>query len=258
MFGGATKARVDLTARPDLAVIGEQEQRVIRFENVGMRYGAGPEVLSDITFDLKEGSFNFLVGASGAGKSTLLRLMYLATRPSRGLISIMDRDVATIPRKELPAVRRRIGVVFQEFRLLEHMSAFDNVALPLRVNGASETVVKKHVGELLAWVGLADHINALPATLSGGQKQRVAIARAVIARPGLLLADEPTGNVDDAIAVRLLYLFEELNRMGTAVVIATHNRSLVERFKHPVMHLRDGRLEVEDDSTWGSGLRGQP
>ena len=230
---------------------------MIRFENVGMRYGAGPEVLSDITFDLKEGSFNFLVGASGAGKSTLLRLMYLATRPSRGLISIMDRDVATIPRKELPAVRRRIGVVFQEFRLLEHMSAFDNVALPLRVNGASESVIKKHVGELLAWVGLADHMDALPATLSGGQKQRVAIARAVIGRPSLLLADEPTGNVDDAIAVRLLYLFEELNRMGTAVVIATHNKSLVERFKHPVLHLRDSHLTTDYDDAWGAGLRGQ-
>lgn len=229
---------------------------MIRFENVGMRYGTGPEVLRDITFDLKAGSFHFLVGASGAGKSTLLKLLYLAHRPTRGLINIFDRNLASIPREELPDIRRRIGVVYQDFRLLDHLSAFDNVALPLRVNGAREDVVQKHVGELLGWVGLADHINALPPTLSGGQKQRVAIARAVISRPSLLLADEPTGNVDDAIAVRLLYLFEELNRMGTTVVIATHNKSLVERFKHPVMRLGDGHvLGEEDESDWGAGMR---
>lgn len=229
---------------------------MIRFENVGMRYGTGPEVLRDITFELKPGTFHFLVGASGAGKSTLLKLMYLAHRPTRGLINIFDKNLASIPREELPDVRRRIGVVYQDFRLLDHLSAFDNVALPLRVNGAREDVVQKHVGELLGWVGLADHIHALPPTLSGGQKQRVAIARAVISRPSLLLADEPTGNVDDAIAVRLLYLFEELNRMGTTVVIATHNKSLVERFKHPVMRIGEGQvLEQEDDSDWGAGLR---
>jgi len=229
---------------------------VIRFENVGMRYGTGPEVLRDITFELKPGTFHFLVGASGAGKSTLLKLMYLAHRPTRGLINIFERNLASIPRDELPDIRRRIGVVYQDFRLLDHLSAFDNVALPLRVNGAREDVVQKHVGELLGWVGLADHIRALPPTLSGGQKQRVAIARAVISRPSLLLADEPTGNVDDAIAVRLLYLFEELNRMGTTVVIATHNKSLVERFKHPVMRIGDGQvIAKEDDAEWGAGLR---
>lgn len=232
---------------------------MIRFENVGMRYGTGPEVLRDITFELKPGTFHFLVGASGAGKSTLLKLMYLAHRPTRGLINIFDRDLASIPRDELPDIRRRIGVVYQDFRLLNHLSAFDNVALPLRVNGAREDVVQKHVGELLSWVGLADHINALPPTLSGGQKQRVAIARAVISRPSLLLADEPTGNVDDAIAVRLLYLFEELNRMGTTVVIATHNKSLVERFKHPVMRLGEGLVNGEEDAAdWGAGLRRDP
>lgn len=229
---------------------------MIRFENVGMRYGTGPEVLRDITFELKPGTFHFMVGASGAGKSTLLKLMYLALRPTRGLITIFDRNLASIPRDELPDIRRRIGVVYQDFRLLNHLSAFDNVALPLRVNGAREDVVQKHVGELLGWVGLADHINALPPTLSGGQKQRVAIARAVISRPSLLLADEPTGNVDDAIAVRLLYLFEELNRMGTTVIIATHNRSLVERFKHPVMRLGEGQVRTEEDADdWGAGLR---
>lgn len=219
-----------------------------------MRYGTGPEVLRDITFSLEPGTMYFLVGASGAGKSSLLRLMYLAQRPSRGLISVFDRDVTTVPRSEMPALRRRIGVVFQDFRLLDHMSAFDNVALPLRINGAGEAMIRKHVGELLAWVGLADHLDALPPTLSGGQQQRVAIARAVITRPALLLADEPTGNVDDAIAMRLLYLFEELNRMGTTVLIATHNRGLVDRFDHRVLRLNEGQLFDDDERAWGAGL----
>lgn len=218
---------------------------MIRFENVGMRYGVGPEVLRDITFCLEPGSFHFLTGPSGAGKSSLLKLMYLAHRPSRGLISIFDRDLATVPKIAMPDIRRRIGVVFQDFRLLDHLSTFDNVALPLRVNGTDESLIKKHVTELLAWVGLADHMAVRPATLSGGQKQRVAIARAVISRPSLLLADEPTGNVDDDIAVRLLYLFEELNRMGTSILIATHNESLIKRFQHPVLHLDDGQLSVQ-------------
>ncbi|MGE4220179.1 MAG: cell division ATP-binding protein FtsE [Alphaproteobacteria bacterium] len=217
---------------------------MVRFENVGMRYGTGPEVLTDISFELPPGAFRFVTGPSGAGKSSLLKLMYLATRPSRGLITLFDRDVATIRREELPGLRRRIGVVFQDFRLLGHLSAFDNVALPLRVAGRSEDMIRKHVSELLAWVGLAEQMNARPPTLSGGQQQRVAIARAVIGRPSLLLADEPTGNVDDAIAVRLLYLFEELNRMGTTIVIATHNEALIERFDHPLLHLEDGQLAV--------------
>lgn len=215
---------------------------MIRFENVGMRYGTGPEVLRDVSFELPQGSFHFLTGTSGAGKSSLMRLMYLAHRPSRGLISIFDRDLSTIPRDELPALRRKVGVVFQDFRLLNHLTTFENVALPLKVKGASEGMIRKHVGELLAWVGLSDQMHAHPATLSGGQQQRAAIARAVVTRPQLLLADEPTGNVDDAYAVRLLFLLQELHRQGTTVVIATHNHALIERFKHPVMHLDDGIL----------------
>ena len=215
---------------------------MVRFEDVAARYGHGPEVLSGLSFELAPGSFHFLTGSSGAGKSTLLRLLYLALRPARGSIHLFDRDVAAIPRGDLPALRRRIGVVFQDFRLIDHLSALDNVALPLRVAGAREGQIRDHVAELLAWVGLADHIRDLPPTLSGGQQQRIAIARAVIGRPSLLLADEPTGNVDDKIAVRLMYLFEELNRMGTTVVIATHNDALVARFAHPQLHLEGGRL----------------
>ncbi len=215
---------------------------MVRFENVGLRYGLGPEVLRDVYLELAAGSFHFLTGPSGAGKSSLLRLLYLAQRPTRGRISMFGRDVATIPRPDLPALRRQIGVVFQDFRLLPHLSALDNVALPLRVAGIDETKVQDHVVELLTWVGLGDHLDAKPATLSGGQQQRVAIARAVITRPRLLLADEPTGNVDDRIAMRLMHLFEELHRLGTTVLIATHNASLVERARHPELRLDAGQL----------------
>ncbi|MBI1777404.1 MAG: cell division ATP-binding protein FtsE [Proteobacteria bacterium] len=215
---------------------------MVRFEDVAARYGQGPEVLRGLNFELAPGSFHFLTGSSGAGKSTLLRLLYLALKPARGRIVLFDREAALIPRGELPALRRRIGVVFQDFRLLPHLSALDNVALPLRVAGAKESQIRDHVAELLAWVGLGAHVDDLPPTLSGGQQQRIAIARAVIGRPSLLLADEPTGNVDDRIAVRLMYLLDELNKMGTTVLIATHNDALVARFKHPQLHLEDGHL----------------
>ena len=218
-------------------------ENIIRFDSVGLRYGLGPEVLQDVTFALPAGSFHFLTGPSGAGKSSLLRLMYLGLRPTRGRVVLFDRDIANTKRYELPALRRRIGVVFQDFRLLDHMTALDNVALPLRVRGVKESEIRKHVPELLSWVGLADHLGARPSTLSGGQKQRVAIARAVIGRPDLLLADEPTGNVDDHIAMRLMYLFEELNKLGTTIVVATHNESLVHRFAHnPRLHIEHGMV----------------
>ncbi len=218
-------------------------EHIIRFDSVGLRYGLGPEVLQDVTFALPSGSFHFLTGASGAGKSSLLRLMYLGLRPSRGRVTLFDKDIAMTRRYELPALRRRIGVVFQDFQLLDHLSTLDNVALPLRVRGVKESEVQKHVPELLGWVGLADHLHAKPPTLSGGQKQRVAIARAVIGRPDLLLADEPTGNVDDHIAMRLLHLFEELNKLGTTVVIATHNQSLVDRFsQYSRLHIERGTV----------------
>lgn len=217
---------------------------IVRFENVGMRYRLGAEILHDVSFGLPAGSFHFLTGPSGAGKSSLMRLMYLAHRPSRGSISMFGRDVSTVPRRELAALRRRIGVVFQDFRLIDHLSALDNVALPLRIAGAKEGQIRGHVAELLRWVGLEGQIDAKPTTLSGGEQQRVAIARAVIARPQILLADEPTGNVDDEIALRLMYLLEELNKIGTTVVVATHNESLIERFPHPCFHVEGGLLSA--------------
>ena len=218
---------------------------VVRFRDVGMRYGAGPEVLHDITFDLEPGAFHFLAGPSGAGKTSLLKLMYLAHRPSRGIVQIFDRDVATVPRRELPSLRRRIGVIFQDFRLLNHLSALDNVALPLRIAGASRERIRDHVAELLDWVGLGEDIDARPPRLSDGEKQRVAIARAVIGRPSLLLADEPTGNVDADQGERLGRLFLELNKIGTTVVIATHDEGMIERFGRPVLRLEEGELRTE-------------
>jgi cell division transport system ATP-binding protein len=220
----------------------EEPAIVLRFQNVSMRYGAGPLVLTDVTVHLEPGSFHFVVGPSGAGKSSLMRLMFLAQRPSKGSISLFGRDVLTLQRSEIAMLRRRIGVVFQDFRLIPHLTAYENVALPLKVAGLRRRKQQEDVGELLTWVGLADHLDALPETLSGGQQQRVAIARALIARPSLLIADEPTGNVDDVIAVRLLYLFQELNRMGTTIVIATHNESLVSRFDYPVLRITDGEV----------------
>jgi cell division transport system ATP-binding protein len=215
---------------------------MVRFENVGMRYSAGPEVLRDVTFMLEAGSFTFLTGLSGAGKTTLLKLIYLAEPPSRGLITLFGRDMAIAKRHDFPAIRRRIGVVFQDFRLLDHLSAYDNVALPLRLAGKREADYAHDVEELLSWVGLGDRMRARPSTLSGGEQQRVAIARAVVARPDLLIADEPTGNVDSEMGARLIRLISELNRLGTTVLIATHDRALVESTRAKELRLVDGRL----------------
>ncbi|MDG2003014.1 MAG: cell division ATP-binding protein FtsE [Novosphingobium sp.] len=216
---------------------------IIQFDNVGLRYGTDREVLSDLSFTLYPGSFYFLTGASGAGKTSLLRLLYLAQRPSRGMIRMFGTDAITMPRRRLPALRRRIGVVFQEFRLVPHLSAFDNVALPLRVAGITDRELAKPVADMLEWVGLADRMDARPPTLSGGEQQRVAIARAVIGRPEVLVADEPTGNVDPDMAVKLLRLFEALNGLGTTVVVATHDVHLLQKVPESlIMRLDKGRL----------------
>lgn len=219
---------------------------MIRFENVGLRYGMGPEILRDISFEIPERSFQFLSGPSGAGKTTLLRLLFLSLKPTRGLISIFGKNRSAIARTELPLLRRRIGVVFQDFRLLDHMTTYENVALPLRVRGRDEAGYRSDVTELLKWVGLGDRMHVLPPVLSGGEKQRAAIARALIEQPEILLADEPTGNVDPPLARRLLRLFIELNRLGTAVVIATHDLTLMDQVDARRMILAGGRLEVYD------------
>jgi cell division transport system ATP-binding protein len=219
---------------------------VVHFENVGIRYGTGAEVLRDLTFSIGPNSFQFLTGPSGAGKTTLLRLILLAVRPTRGLISLFGQDVAGIASETLTGVRRRMGVVFQDFRLLDHLTTYENVALPLRVQGKEEASYRGEVVELLRWVGLGERMHVLPPVLSGGEKQRAAIARALIARPELLLADEPTGNVDPPLARRLLRLFIELNRLGTSVVIATHDFTLMDQVDARRLVLADGHLHVDE------------
>ncbi|MET3661476.1 cell division ATP-binding protein FtsE [Aquamicrobium ahrensii] len=219
---------------------------MIRFENVGLRYGMGPEILRDISLHIPAGSFQFLSGPSGAGKTTLLRLLFMSLKPTRGLITVFGKDRARISRGELPLLRRRIGIVFQDFRLLDHMTTYENVALPLRVRGREESSYRTDVMELLKWVGLGERMHVLPPVLSGGEKQRAAIARALIEQPEILLADEPTGNVDPQLARRLLRLFIELNRLGTAVVIATHDLTLMDQVDARRLILANGRLDIYD------------
>jgi cell division transport system ATP-binding protein len=213
---------------------------------VGLRYGLGPEVLRDLSFRIAPHSFQFLTGPSGAGKTSLLKLLYLSIKPTRGLITLFDNDIATLDSDDLAALRRRIGIVFQDFRLLDHMTTYENVALPFRVMGREEASYRDQVVELLQWVGLGERMWALPPVLSGGEKQRAAIARAVIARPELLLADEPTGNVDPGLGQRLLRLFIELNKTGTAVVIATHDIALMDQYDARRLVLHEGRLHLYD------------
>lgn len=219
---------------------------MFRFDHVGLRYGTGPEVLRDVSFRIAPRSFQYLTGPSGAGKSSLLRLFFLSIRPSRGLLTAFGRDASSLRPADLPALRRRIGVVFQDFRLLDHLTTYENVALALRVVGKPESRYRADVVELINWVGLGDRINAYPPVLSGGEKQRAAIARAVIGHPEILLADEPTGNVDPALAQRLLRLFVELNRLGTSVIIATHDTDLMAQHPARTLVLDDGRLNVHD------------
>ncbi len=220
---GGHRERREHAARKD-----QRLSAIAEFDSVGLRYGTGGEVLRDLDFRLARGGFYFLTGPSGAGKTSLLQLLYLARRPTRGRIRLFDQELADVPRAGLPALRRRIGVVFQDFRLVRHLSVFDNVALPLRISGVEEDEIERTVREMLEWAGLAERSGARPATLSGGEQQRVAIARAVINRPDLIVADEPTGNVDAEMARRLLHLFTALNRLGTTVLVATHDVGLIK------------------------------
>lgn len=219
---------------------------MVRFENVGLRYGLGPEVLRDLNLTIAPRSFQFLTGPSGAGKTSLLRLMFLSLRPTRGLLNVFGQDVSIAGKDQVARLRQQIGIVLQDFRLLDHMTTYENVALPLRVKGESESRYRGEVVDLLRWVGLGERMDALPPVLSGGEKQRAAIARAVITRPQFLLADEPTGNVDPALARRLLRLFIELNKLGTAIIIATHDIALMDQYDARRLVLHQGHLHVYD------------
>ena len=217
---------------------------LLSFENIGLKYHHSDEVLSDINFELKNGSFHYLTGASGAGKTSMMRMLYLAQKPTRGKITLLDQDIVSLSRSQLAHLRRQIGIVFQDFRLLNHLSVFDNVALPLRIGGMDEAAVQKNVTELLNWVGLGNRIYESPERLSGGEQQRIAIARAVINKPKLLLADEPTGSVDPEIGEKLVTLFLELNKHGTTVIFATHDESIITKHPFPQLHLSNGGLDI--------------
>ncbi len=215
---------------------------LLSFDNVCLTYPPNHKILDNVSFTLAEGGFCFLTGTSGAGKSSLLRLIYQSERPTSGQINLFGEPLANRGHTKQAELRRKIGIVFQDFRLIPHLTAWENAALPLRLTNADEAYVKRHTQELLEWVGVGDRMDAHPAELSGGEQQRVAIARAVVTRPRLLLADEPTGNVDDDTALKLFHLFDELNKIGTAVILATHQSQLVDKFQKPAWRLQGGRL----------------
>jgi cell division transport system ATP-binding protein len=215
---------------------------LLSFEKVSLTYAPKHKILDEVSFTLPEGGFCFLTGTSGAGKSSLLRLIYQSDRPTGGQITLFGEPLTNKGDKKCAELRRKIGIVFQDFRLIPHLTAWENAALPLRLTDAGEDYIQRHTKELLEWVGIGDRMNALPTELSGGEQQRVAIARAVVTRPRLLLADEPTGNVDEDTALKLFHLFDELNKLGTAVILATHQSQMVEKFHKPALRLQNGRL----------------
>ena len=217
---------------------------MLRLDHVAMRHGDGPEVLHDLNLALQPGDFVFLMGPTSSGKTSLLRLLGLLQMPSQGAFTLFGRDVSRLKRDELAALRRRIGMVFQDLRLLDHLSAFDNVALPLRINGGRDDQITGSVSEMLAWLGLSGVIEAKPPGLSMGQRQAIAVARAIIVRPNLLLCDEPISHLNGKLGRRLMHLFSQLRKLGTTVVVATQNEDLVERYSHPILRLARGRLKM--------------
>ena len=231
-----------MTAPPRLAAADEPAPETVRLSGVGFGYADSPDVLRDVNLILPRGSFHFLTGPSGAGKSSLLRLLTLAERPTSGRIALFGQDVTDLPPSAAPGLRRRMGVVFQDFRLLDHLDLFENAALTLRVAGRKPETYDRDVEEMLRWVGLGDRMQARPPMLSGGEKQRLAIARAVMGNPQLIIADEPTGSVDKAMADKLLMLFQALNRLGATVLIASHDEALAERSGARRLRLDQGRL----------------
>lgn len=228
----------------ELPASTEAPQKIVEMRDVALTYDGTTEVLRHADMVMREGDFRFLTGPSGAGKTTLLKLIYMALKPSSGSVRIFGEDVSELAPDRRPELRRRLGVVFQENRLLDHLTAYENVALPMRVMGFKDQDYRGDVMELLSWVGLGDHILSKPAILSGGQKQRVALARALVSKPDLILADEPTGNVDPEMGAKIMQLLLELNRLGTAVIVATHDFHIVRRIPMKILRLKDGHLTL--------------
>jgi cell division transport system ATP-binding protein len=215
---------------------------MISFERVSKRYDEGHDALRDVSVNIERDEIVFLTGHSGAGKSTILRLIMLMERPTRGQVIVSDQDLASIGTRGIPRHRRQIGVVFQNHHLLFDRPVFDNVALPLIIAGYDHREVGRRVRAALDKVGLLGKERAMPVTLSGGEQQRVGIARAVVGRPKILLADEPTGNLDPALSAEIMQLFEEFNQVGVTVLIASHDLALISRLHHRILTLREGRL----------------
>ena len=220
----------------------KNEQAIIDMKNVGIRYDQGPEILSDINVSLKRGSFHFLTGKSGAGKTSLLSMMYLAQKPSRGVLNVFDKNVNFTNRDSLALLRRRIGVVFQDFRLLKDRTVFENIAFAQRIIGRSKREMIRNVTTMLTIVGLTDKADAYPNELSGGEQQRVAIARALLNNPKIIIADEPTGNLDPETASNIVGLLKDITKQGTAVVMTTHNIPMLDKFPGIVYRCKDGLL----------------
>ncbi len=215
---------------------------MINFENVSKTYSGGQQALSKVNFHVERGEMAFLTGHSGAGKSTLLKLISIMERPTVGKVLINGHDLGSIKRKQIAYIRRDIGMIFQSHQLLMDKSVFDNVALPLVIEGNTRKVIQKRVDAALEMVGLRDKIRNAPITLSGGEQQRVGIARAVVNRPPLLLADEPTGNLDPKLSMEIIRLFEDFNAAGVSVFIATHDLGLIARMKYRTLTLKKGRM----------------
>ena len=220
-----------------------EEKPIINMQNVAVGYD-GEDILTNVCLSLSAGSFTFVTGKSGAGKTTLLSMLYLMKKPSKGILNVFGNNINFTNRHNLALLRQKIGVVFQDFRLLDHLSVYDNIALPLRVRGMNEKEISRRVMELLKWIEMHKSVYKPCSTLSGGEKQRVAIARAVINRPDILFADEPTGSVDSEIAEKLMRLFVELNKVGTTVVIATHNEQLTSEYNFQRIELANGTAKL--------------
>ena len=215
---------------------------MIQFENVGKRYDTGHDALKRVSFHLKQNEMAFLTGHSGAGKSTLLKLIMMMEYATQGQVIVNGHDLGKCKRKHIPYHRRQIGVVFQNHQLLFDRSVFDNVAMPLQIAGYSDRDISRRVRAALDKVGLLEKEKHNPITLSGGQQQRVGIARAVVHKPSILLADEPTGNLDPELSAEIMYLFEQFNHVGVTVLLATHDLSLVASMKHRMITLREGEV----------------
>jgi len=219
---------------------------VVRLDNIGKSYGAGAAVLHDVSLTLEPGDLCVVTGASGAGKTTLLNIITLAELPSVGRLTLFGTDALAAGRATRAALRRRIGMVFQDFRLLDHLSARDNIALPLRIVGVPESDIRDHIGELADWLAIGHRVEARPQALSISERQRVAIARAIVSRPDLLVADEPIAGVDGETALMLVRVFERLNSLGTTVLIATPDLALARQFECRHLHLEAGELTSPD------------